>query len=139
MSLDLLPKAEGEEVRKPSRAGLIRKIDAAFSRFIRKRAADEYGFCTCVTCGDRHHMSEIHAGHFVRRRHMAVRWDPENVHTQCVYCNTFLDGNEAEYSRFIIDTYGRETFDRLLASKRDVRKWSMPELRCLLEQYKESA
>lgn len=125
-------------MKKLTRSGLITKIDRAFSRFIRKRDADPDGFCTCVTCGERRHMSEMHAGHFVRRRHMAVRWDELNVHPQCVYCNTFLDGNEAEYARFIIDTYGRDTFDRLLAAKRSTVKWTLPDLRELLTKYEET-
>jgi hypothetical protein len=120
-----------------SRAGLVKKLDRAFSRFIRKQAADIHGFVECVTCGSRIRWEEAHAGHFISRRFMALRWDPRNVHPQDAACNTFRAGAIDEYSRFILDKYGRETFDELLSLKRETKKWSKPELLDLLEQYEE--
>jgi hypothetical protein len=124
-------------MRKLNRTGLIKKVDRLFSRYIRKKYAKEGGWCVCVTCGIEVHRDECHAGHFVRRGHHAVRWDERNVHPQCVHCNTYLDGNEGEYARYIIDTYGREVLDELLAAKRLTKKWTMDELRELVEQYSE--
>jgi hypothetical protein len=118
-----------------ARTSLIRKLDKLFSRHIRQKHANEGGWVECVTCKKWLPWEDAHAGHFVRRRHFAVRWDPQNVHPQCVACNTFLDGNEGEYARFIRDTYGNETLDRLLDSKKIEKKWTINELRELLEQY----
>jgi hypothetical protein len=89
-----------------------------------------------VTCGKAMPWEEAHAGHFIRRGHHAVRWDERNVHPQCVHCNTYLDGNEGAYAVFILDTYGREVLDELLAAKRLTKKWTMAELRELVEQFK---
>ena len=126
-------------MRKLSRAGLIKKVDAAFSLFVRKNHADEHGNVKCVTCGKQMPWKEAHAGHFVRRRHYSVRWNEQNVHPQCVFCNVYADGNEGEYARFIIDTYGRETLDELLSMKHETRKWTYSELQELLEIYRENA
>lgn len=125
--------------RPVSRAGLIEKIDRIFSIYVRTKHADAEGYVRCVTCNKVMPWREAHAGHFVRRRHYSCRWNPLNVHPQCVACNTFLDGNEGEYARFIIDTYGRQTLDELLAMKNVTRKWTMPELRELLEKYEDMA
>lgn len=122
------------KTKKPARTALVAKLDRVFSRYVRNRYA-ESGWCDCITCGKRHPVEDMHAGHFVRRRHMAVRWDEKNVHPQCVYCNKFLDGNEGEYARFILDKYGRETLDELLAAKNKIRKWTVGELRELIEFY----
>ena len=121
-------------MRKLSRTALVKKLDRIFSRHIRNRYAVR-GWCACVTCGKQVPVEDAHAGHFVRRQHMAVRWNEKNVHPQCVRCNTFLDGNEGEYARFILDTYGRATLDELLAAKNQVRKWTSAELLELIDHY----
>jgi hypothetical protein len=126
------------EVRKLSRAGLIRKIDAAFSRFIRKRAADEYGFCTCVTCGVRLHWSEIQAGHWIKRGHAGTRWDERNVYPQCPGDNLYKDGLQDVMGGHIMNLHGPETINELLRLKRTAKRWSMPELRELLDRYQET-
>jgi phage FluMu protein Com len=101
--------------------------------------ADEGGTVVCVSCGKLMHYSEAHAGHFISRRHMSVRWDEQNVHVQCPRCNTFLDGALDEYSRFILDKYGRETLDALLASKHETKKWLRDELQTLIAFYESAA
>ena len=66
---------------------------------------------------------------------MATRWDERNVHLGCPRCNTFLDGALDEYSAFIIDRYGMDTFNELLAKKREVKKWTREELESLIADY----
>jgi hypothetical protein len=91
---------------------LIKKADRVFAKWVRTRdKLDLYG--NCCTCGNPGNQ----AGHFVKRSHKKVRWHPDNVHLQCFICNHILGGNEAEYSRFIINTYGLERFNWLLAQK----------------------
>jgi hypothetical protein len=91
---------------------LIKKADRIFHKWIRERdAVDLNG--KCCTCGK----PGTDAGHFVKATHKRVRWNPKNVHLQCRYCNSYLGGNEAEYSKFIIEKYGLETFNLLLSCK----------------------
>ena len=104
---------------------LIKKADRVFSKWVRVR--DKNICCTCGKVGK-------HAGHFVRRRHLKVRWHPYNVASQCVFCNTFLDGNEAEYSRFIINKYGMEIFNWLLDQK-GVYKVTREEVEKVIQAY----
>lgn len=114
---------------------LIRKLDSVFSKYIRMNAADDGGTVACVTCGKLMHWKEAHAGHFVSRRHMAVRWDERNVHPQCCGCNTFKGGALDEYSAYIINIYGMNTFDELLGMKKLTQKWTRPSLVDLIAHY----
>ncbi len=116
-------------------AALVRKLDTVFSKYIRRRDADAGGTVACVTCNRLLHWKECHAGHFVRRQHMALRWNEENVHPQCIRCNTFLDGNEAEYSRFIIKRYGMHRFEEMLTLKHSTMKWTREELQTRIAYY----
>lgn len=82
----------------------------------------------CITCGRPYHYKDLHAGHFVKAIHRSVFFDEQNVHAQCNRCNTYLDGNEAEYLVALTNKYGRATVDRLLASKLKIRKFTGEEL-----------
>lgn len=120
--------------RKLSRASLVKKADRVFSRWVRNHHSQS-GWADCVTCKRRFPVEQLHAGHFVKRSHMAVRWDERNVHPQCVACNTYRGGCQDEYAKFILDTYGGEVLNDLLALKHTIRKWSVGELRELIERY----
>lgn len=114
---------------------LIKKLDRVFSKYVRMNHADTTGTVQCVTCGNLMHWKEAHAGHFVSRRHMSVRWNELNVHPQDAACNTFRDGALDEYSRYIIDTYGLDIFENLLRMKHQTKKWSRSELEELINEY----
>ena len=131
--------ARKSRAKSASMSGLVRKLDTVFSRFVRMSWADEGGTVRCVTCGKLLHWKESHASHFCSRRHMSTRWDKMNVHPCCPRCNVFEYGALDEYSRFIIDTYGREAFDALLSSKRETKKWTRPELEGLIRKYESAA
>ena len=125
-------------MRKISRPGLIRAVDKAFSRYIRKRAADHAGWCECVTCGLSVPLEDIQAGHFVKRGHASVRWDERNVFPQCKGCNHFKDGAQDEMALHIVKIHGVEVLHELLRLKHTAKHWTMPELRELLEKYRET-
>jgi hypothetical protein len=123
------------KTKAPTLTALTRKLDSVFSRYVRLSHADEGGTVVCVTCGKLMHWKEAHAGHFVSRRHMSVRWDKWNVHPQCCGCNTFNGGALDEYSAYIIKTYGMNTFNHLRAMKNETRKWTRAELTDLIALY----
>lgn len=119
------------------RALLIRKIDAAFSKFIRKNHADGEGNVKCYTCSKPMHWKEADAGHWVKRQHMAIRWDERNVKPQCQRCNHFLGGAQDAFAVALLTEYGPDTLEELMRLKHATKKWSMHELRELFEQYRE--
>jgi hypothetical protein len=121
-------------MNKPTRRSLIRRIDQAFSRYIRQSHAVG-GWVDCVTCGLRLPWEDSQAGHFVKRGHHATRWDERNVAPQCPRCNLYLDGAQDEFAAYIIRTHGTDALDDLLRLKRTEKRWRMHELRDLLEHY----
>ena len=76
---------------------LKRKADTLFSIFIRNR--EKY----CYICGS---VKNLQAGHFVSRSYLFLRYDEDNVHTCCLACNVFKNGNMALYALRIVNQYG---------------------------------
>ena len=122
-------------MRKLSRAGLIKKLDAAFSRSIRQQHADQSGWVSCVTCDKRMPWDESQAGHFIKRGHSATRWDERNVAPQCPRCNLYLGGAQDEFAAYIVRRLGQEALEDLLRLKHTEKRWRIPELKELLEKY----
>ena len=120
----------------PSISSLEKKADAVFSQYIRLREADEGGTVACVTCQKLLHWKDAHCGHFVKRQHRSVRFDEKNCNVQCLRCNFFLSGNDAAYAVFIIDRYGRETYDELMAARNKEFKRYRTDYLELIETYK---
>ncbi len=116
---------------------LIKIADTLFSRYIRLKYAYGNGMCICVTCGKPYHWKKIHAGHYIVRVWMRTRYDNCNVHPQCCYCNTWLNGNTEMYHDFILDTYGQDVLDELkVISRVSPNSADRDELEKLIEKLK---
>lgn len=114
---------------------LINKLDRIFSQFIRLRDSSD-GYFVCCSCGAPKPYEQGDAGHFINRRWMALRWREDNVHMQCRSCNRFDEGNAAGYAVFMLEKYGKEHVNMLLAMKTSY-KWTDFELEVLAKEYKE--
>lgn len=87
-----------------SRQDWLREAQAAFNAWIRERDAA----LPCVSCG-RFHIGSYDAGHYRSVGAMAaLRFEPLNVHKQCVPCNQHKGGNVIEYRLRLIDRIGLE-------------------------------
>ena len=89
-------------------------------------AADDGGYCECVSCGKTGHYKEFDGGHFIPKGASSY-WslEVENVHPQCKGCNGFgmKFGSAAQsYTTWMIDTYGRDSVDNMFATKSNVKK-----------------
>lgn len=98
--------------RKTSRSQTIKKLDSVFSKFIRLRDSVD-GYASCVTCGGTKTWKEQQCGHFFTRGRYATRWDENNCFTQDYRCNVALNGNYINYTKYMIDRFGREHVDEL--------------------------
>ena len=124
-------------MRKPTVQSLKNKLDKVFSVFVRQRGMrDENN--VCVSCGAVHHWKELQAGHFYRRQHLAVRWDPRNCWPQCFACNVWRRGNYASYSHFMWETQGKEVMDELKQLSRQTTKLTRDYLQEMIGKYQES-
>ena len=117
--------------KKPSRKLLVKKLDAIFSEYIRRRYAKNE-IATCVTCGKKDHWKKLQAGHFMSRKHYSTRWDEDNVEVQCSACNVFRYGEQYLFAKYL----GSEKADMLLAKSRETVKFSDPELQEMIDIYK---
>ena len=109
-----------KERKTKSKAKLKEEALEVFSRYIRLRDSlrtmGDPNYCKCITCTIMKSPKELHAGHFIDRRHSPTLFDETNVHAQCPRCNVYLDGNILEYRRQIIRLYG-EGYDIELEEK----------------------
>ena len=57
--------------KKASRKTIVKKLDAIFSIYIRRRYAKD-DIAECVTCGKQDHWKSLQAGHFMSRNIMLL-------------------------------------------------------------------
>ena len=124
-----------------TRSQLKKKLDKEFSIYIRRRDSDSFSeLGNCITCGKSVHWKMADNGHFITRACLPIRWDEKNCALQCKSCNGFRGGEPLLYRKRLIGMYGEDEVERLentytswRASETD--KWTMDELRELLEYY----
>lgn len=78
------------------------------------------GCCTCVTCGAKKWWSDwnMHPWHFLEAgKSLKYKFNDDNVHPQCAYCNVMLHGNYKEYTIYMVDNFSRERVDSILSDK----------------------
>lgn len=124
-----------EKKSKSSRSKKIDRLDAVFSKFIRRRDCGfEYG--RCISCGKIITFNDCDCGHYINRKHMATRYDENNCNAQCRSCNRFSEGNIQGYRRGLIKKYGEKITDNLEIKKHNISKLSEAELDVLISYYK---
>lgn len=116
------------------RQKLVRKLDDAFAEYVKLRDADENGIVTCITCGDKHHWTEVDCGHYLLRGNMSVRWELKNCHGQCRLCNSTHDGRADIHGEAIDRKYGPGTTDKLEKQGREERHFSEYELQGMIDE-----
>ena len=113
---------------------LVDSIATRLQLLVRLKAADDMGFCNCVSCGKLGHYKDMQGGHFIPRGTSFTKLMEENIHPQCAGCNGFgmkYGDAEKHYTLYMQDMYGRDFVEDLLAEKRAKRphKWN----RCVLD------
>ncbi len=102
-----------------------------FNTYIRERDKNK----VCISC--QKPPLKKNAGHFFNaNNHYNVRFDEDNVHLQCEHCNTFLSGNLIFYRENLIKKIGIESFEALENKARITRKFSISEVKEIIEIYK---
>ena len=115
-----------------TKSQLIKDLDVVFSKYIRYSNAKN-GYCTCITCDREYEVKKIHCGHFMSRQYMSTRWDERNVSPQCYGCNVMQQGKQFEFSLKI----GKELSEELYLLSKQTKKWSLDEIKDMIEQYKD--
>ena len=106
-------------MRKKSKIQLDKKLWGLLSKYIRLlRDVSE----PCISCGE--HKDTYHAGHYITRAKKVIKFDERNVHKQCVKCNSFLEGNSAEYRVSLINKIGLSEVKNLEEIQNNLCKFS---------------
>ncbi len=104
-----------------TRKGLVKKVDTAFSLFIRARDKK------CVTCPA---TTKLQCGHLFSRVSFSTRWDELNCHTQCEGCNMSHEYDPQPFTSWFIHKFGLEAYDELHAKSKKTAK----ELKCFKDR-----
>lgn len=120
--------------KKVKRSTLIKKLDAVFSIYIRRKDAVN-DIAQCVTCGKKDHWSKLQNGHWASRRHYSTRWDEKNCHVQCMSCNVFKAGEIYLYTKYLCSQYGDNFPEELYSQSQQIRKFTDVELQDMIAHY----
>lgn len=120
----------------PDRKRLIKKLDLLVRKILLIRDSIGGSMFRCISCGKLLPIEKAQAGHYASRRYLAIRWDLDNVHLQCAYCNGFLKGNLILYRKRLIEKIGLEAVERLEMIYREPSGYSLFDLECLYAELK---
>ena len=127
--------------KKPTTSTLRAKALKTLQKLARIKAANGSGFAHCVSCGRVNHYKEMDGGHFISKG-SSSRWALEecNVHPQCKGCNGFgmkHGSAEAQYTMWMIDYYGRDFVESMIAKKKDPVKFYTQDYRDMIADWEE--
>lgn len=109
---------------------LLQKV---FNTYIRMRDKDK----PCISCGCKL-VGKFDAGHFYSvKPYYGLRFHENNIFGQCVQCNQHKHGNLIEYAIRLPQRIGQERFKWLQDNRHITIKYSIPEIKELIKEYKE--
>ena len=113
----------------------------SLQKLSRISAADEWGYCKCVSCGKLDHYKNMDGGHFIPKG-SSSRWalEESNVNPQCKGCNGFSMKHgsvEAQYTLWMIDWVGKDQVEYMLATKNDPVKFYAADYREMIADWSE--
>lgn len=114
---------------------LKKKAWKVFSQYIRQKGSDWRGNAECVTCAKIAPWKTMHAGHFIAGRGNTILFEETNVHPQCYVCNVRKHGDQLNYYRFMVSTYGEDEVIRLTKLSKKTHPFTRDELTTLIQKY----
>lgn len=111
----------------------LKMLQVIFNTYIRERDKGK----PCISC-PRTLTGKYDAGHYFSvGGNPGMRFDEENVHGQCVYCNQHNHGNILEYQKGLAKRIGFHNYCQLVNRKNGQHyKLSIPEIKELISEYK---
>jgi hypothetical protein len=90
----------------------------------------------CISC-DKPINGRVNASHYFNaNNHWNVRFNEFNVHSSCITCNQYLSGNLIEYRSRLINKIGIEQLTLLELEANKTRKFTIEELKQIINTYK---
>jgi len=121
-----------------SRADHLREAQAAVNEFIRLRDAH----LPCISCDSRPNDKDLMTGSRWDAGHYRsvgacpeLRFEPLNIHRQCVKCNRNLSGNAVEYRIRLVRRIGVDKVN-WLEGPHSARKYTVDEIKVIKAEYR---
>ncbi|OZY47980.1 recombination protein NinG [Pseudomonas lundensis] len=121
-----------------SRADHLREAQAAVNEFIRLRDAH----LPCISCDSTPNDNDLMTGSRWDAGHYRsvgacpeLRFEPLNIHRQCVRCNRNLSGNAVEYRIRLLHRIGIDKVD-WLEGPHPARKYTVDEIKAIKADYR---
>jgi len=112
---------------------LMKIVQVTFNKFIRLRDKGQ----PCISCNVVM-TKKINACHYYSSGgHKNLTFNPDNVHSGCERCNSYLAGNLTEYRKGLIKRIGIKRVEKLDELAHVTRKYTREELRELNGLYKQ--
>ncbi|KQB53760.1 ninG protein [Pseudomonas endophytica] len=122
-----------------SRADHLREAQAAVNQYVRLRDAD----LPCISCDSTPNDSDLMTGSRWDSGHYRsvgscpeLRFEPLNIHRQCVKCNRNLSGNTVEYRTRLVLRIGSDKVT-WLEGPHPARKYTIEEIKAIKAEYRE--
>jgi len=121
-----------------SRADHLREAQAAVNEYVRLRDAH----LPCISCDSMPNDNDLMTGSRWDAGHYRsvgacpeLRFEPLNIHRQCVKCNRNLSGNAVEYRIRLVLRIGAETV-AWLEGPHEPRKYTVEEIKTIKAEYR---
>ena len=122
-----------------SRADHLREAQAAVNEYVRLRDAH----LPCISCDSTPNDNDLMTGSRWDAGHYRsvgacpeLRFEPLNIHRQCVKCNRNLSGNAVEYRIRLVLRIGAEKV-AWIEGPHEARKYSVDEIKAIKASYRE--
>lgn len=113
-------------------ATLKRLAETVVNKYIRERDGK-----VCISCGYKGNSRQFHAGHYLPKGNNSfLRYNEDNIHSQCSICNNHLSGNLAMYRINLIKKIGLEKVEWLESQRGVTKKWTIEELKEIIKTHK---
>lgn len=112
-----------------------------FSKYIRQRDSDKYGYCYCISCNKRikafNGNRGAQAGHFIpKSKGDYFYFNEDNVHAQCKICNEYGSHDTgANYRKNLVKKIGLERVEKLEKSKNKIVRYTLEDYRAISKKY----
>lgn len=117
-----------------TRTDHLNELQVIFNKYIRTRDKGK----PCISCNGSNKDTKVNAGHFYSvGGHPNLRFNEDNCHLQCEYCNTYLHGNLIEYTHQLLDRIGGANWLKLSNARHKPLKLTLPEIILLKAEYKQ--
>lgn len=114
-------------------ATLKRLAETVVNKYIRERDGK-----VCISCGYKGNSRQFHAGHYLPKGNNSfLRYNEDNIHSQCSICNNHLSGNLAMYRINLIKKIGLEKVEWLESQRGITKKWTIEELKEIIQIHRE--